>query len=250
MKSWNRNRSELRSPRQRAKRTASGRSWPDIFTQVIDFATKLVHCSSCLVYAFEEGQVTLRGRSLSSNEIQNSQPRELPPELLDLLRTKLLPVSWSQSISIGGPFHVLTNWLPRQQGERALVVPLVSRDQFVGAIFLEHSESHVYTADEITLLATIGFLLGSEISRSQLAIANAALSEELETRKLVERGKGILQRDLGMNEEEAYLALQQQSRRTRVPLKEIAEAVILSDDVKKGRNPKPEPAKQQPTGTE
>ncbi|MGA9528558.1 MAG: ANTAR domain-containing protein [Terriglobales bacterium] len=58
------------------------------------------------------------------------------------------------------------------------------------------------------------------------------LSGQLQTRKLVERAKGILQRELGMTEEQAYLALQRQSRQRRKPMKDIAEAIILSDDVK------------------
>ena len=55
--------------------------------------------------------------------------------------------------------------------------------------------------------------------------------EQLQTRKVVERAKGILQRDLGLNEEQAYLALQRQSRQKRKPMKEIAEAIVLSDEV-------------------
>jgi hypothetical protein len=35
-----------------------------------------------------------------------------------------------------------------------------------------------------------------------------------------------------MNEEQAYLALQRQSRQKRKPMKEIAEAIVLSDDVR------------------
>ncbi|MGB9489528.1 MAG: ANTAR domain-containing protein [Terriglobales bacterium] len=42
----------------------------------------------------------------------------------------------------------------------------------------------------------------------------------------------MLQRELGMSEERAYLALQRQSRQRRKPMKEIAEAIILSGDVK------------------
>ena len=48
----------------------------------------------------------------------------------------------------------------------------------------------------------------------------------------MERAKGILQRDLGLNEEQAYLALQRQSRQKRKPMKEIAEAIVLSDEVR------------------
>ena len=61
----------------------------------------------------------------------------------------------------------------------------------------------------------------------------AQLSERLETRKLLERAKGILQRDMGLTEEQAYLTLQQQSRQTRKSMKQIAEAIILSDEVKR-----------------
>jgi uroporphyrinogen-III synthase len=48
----------------------------------------------------------------------------------------------------------------------------------------------------------------------------------------VERAKGILQRDLGLSEEQAYLALQKQSRQKRKPMKEIAEAIILGEEVR------------------
>jgi len=41
-----------------------------------------------------------------------------------------------------------------------------------------------------------------------------------------------LQRDLGLSEEQAYLTLQRQSRQKRRSMKEIAEAMILGDEVK------------------
>ena len=69
-------------------------------------------------------------------------------------------------------------------------------------------------------------------SSDLLEEANLSLSDQLQTRKVVERAKGILQRELGLNEEQAYLALQKQSRQKRRPMKEIAEAIVLSDDVK------------------
>src|SRR3989442_2962460 len=47
---------------------------------------------------------------------------------------------------------------------------------------------------------------------ARLEVENSELAERLETRKVVERAKGILQRDLGITEEEAYLAIQRQSR--------------------------------------
>jgi uroporphyrinogen-III synthase len=58
------------------------------------------------------------------------------------------------------------------------------------------------------------------------------LWEKLQARKVVERAKGILQRDLGLSEEQAYLALQRQSRQKRKPMKEIADAIVLSEEVR------------------
>ena len=66
---------------------------------------------------------------------------------------------------------------------------------------------------------------------------NTQLSERLETRKIVERAKGILQRDLGVTEEEAYLTIQRQSRQRRKSKKEIAEAIVLGDDLRRGKQP-------------
>jgi uroporphyrinogen-III synthase len=83
--------------------------------------------------------------------------------------------------------------------------------------------------------------VGAEIEMARLEEANSNLSEQLQTRKVVERAKGILQRDLGMSEEQAYLTLQRQSRQKRKPMKEIAEAIVLSEEVR-GSTLSPKPA--------
>jgi uroporphyrinogen-III synthase len=99
----------------------------------------------------------------------------------------------------------------------------------------------VYRRREIRLISTVGFLVGAEIEMARLEDANSNLSEQLQTRKVVERAKGILQRDLGLSEEQAYLTLQRQSRQKRKAMKEIAEAIVLSDEIK-GNSPSPRPA--------
>jgi AmiR/NasT family two-component response regulator len=57
------------------------------------------------------------------------------------------------------------------------------------------------------------------------------LQERLVSRKLVDRAKGILMRDHGMTEAEAYRRIQVQSMNTRKTMKEIAEAIILAHGV-------------------
>ncbi|MFI5073263.1 MAG: ANTAR domain-containing protein, partial [Terriglobales bacterium] len=130
------------------------------------------------------------------------------------------------------PRFQLFDELPEDLFEAFLSVPLLCRGRSVGVINLQHRQPHIYSRRQIQLISMIGFLVGAEIEMARLDSENLDLSEQLETRKLVERAKGILQRDLGLTEEQAYLALQRQSRQKRREMKEVAEAIVLSDEVK------------------
>lgn len=59
------------------------------------------------------------------------------------------------------------------------------------------------------------------------------MNEALETRKLVERAKGILMRQTGLDEEAAYLRLQKTARNENRKLREVARAIILAEDVRR-----------------
>ena len=54
------------------------------------------------------------------------------------------------------------------------------------------------------------------------------LKETLETRKAVERAKGILMQLQNMNEAEAFRRIQKMSMNNRKPMKDVAEAIILA----------------------
>jgi AmiR/NasT family two-component response regulator len=58
------------------------------------------------------------------------------------------------------------------------------------------------------------------------------LQNALETRKLVERAKGILIDTQGMSEHEAFRKIQKMSMNTRKPMKEVAEAIILAHETR------------------
>ena len=56
------------------------------------------------------------------------------------------------------------------------------------------------------------------------------LQEALETRKVVERAKGILMDTQGLKEAEAFRKIQKMSMNTRRPMKQVAEAIILAHE--------------------
>ncbi|MGQ9677006.1 MAG: ANTAR domain-containing response regulator [Chloroflexota bacterium] len=59
------------------------------------------------------------------------------------------------------------------------------------------------------------------------------LREMLETRKLVERAKGVLMDQQGLKEADAFRKIQKLSMNTRKSMREIAEAILLAHEVGK-----------------
>jgi AmiR/NasT family two-component response regulator len=60
---------------------------------------------------------------------------------------------------------------------------------------------------------------------------NEALRRSLETRKLVERAKGILMTRLGLSEPEAFRRIQKTAMDTRKPMAEVAQALLLTEEL-------------------
>jgi len=83
------------------------------------------------------------------------------------------------------------------------------------------------------LQKSIAELQENERQREQLESEKSVLSDRLESRKLVERAKGILQRELKISEDEAYRAMQRQSQQMRKSMKEISVSIILNDELKR-----------------
>src|SRR5262249_5969465 len=129
--------------------------------------------------------------------------------------------------------------------EAFVSVPIVSGGEVIGVINVHHRESHTHSPEEVSLLVFIGEQMGGVVSKSLLEEEKAQLLEEaatfrrqLEERKLVERAKGILQQKYNTSEEDAYFRLRNQSRRLRRPMRDLAEAIILAEDI--GRDPESE----------
>ncbi|MFZ3202011.1 MAG: DUF4118 domain-containing protein [Candidatus Acidiferrales bacterium] len=81
---------------------------------------------------------------------------------------------------------------------------------------------------------TVAELRENERHRERLESEKSVLSDQLETRKVVERAKGILQREMKISEDEAYRTMRRESQQRRKSMREISESIILSDEMKRG----------------
>lgn len=84
---------------------------------------------------------------------------------------------------------------------------------------------------ESDLMPAIEIAISRYLEQHDLADQLGSLEQKLETRKLVDRAKGILMDKYQMNEAEAFRRIQQQSMNQRRSMKEIAEALIIAHEI-------------------
>jgi signal transduction protein with GAF and PtsI domain len=219
-------------------RLATADGFHEVLNRVVEFASALVKCDSCLIYVLEGDYLVLRASKNAHPDIVDHLKLRVGQGITGWVAEHHEPVAISEKAAHDIRFQFFHE-LPEDSYEAFLSVPLMCRGRVVGTVNLQHRLPHVYKRKEIRLISAIGLLVGAEIQLARMEQVNSNLTDQLQTRKVVERAKGILQRELGLNEEQAYLALQQQSRQKRKAMKEIAEAIILGDEVKENsRAPK------------
>lgn len=202
-----------------------------VLDRIVEFASDLVKCDSCLIYVLEGQELVLRASKNAHPDVVDRLKLHVGQGITGWVAEHNEPVAISEKAGEDSRFQFFHE-LPEDTYEAFLSVPLMCRGRTVGTINLQHRKPHVHKRKEIRLISAIGFLVGAEIELARMEEVNSNLADQLQTRKLVERAKGILQRELGLSEEQAYLGLQKQSRQKRKAMREIAEAIILGDEVK------------------
>lgn len=214
-------------------RFAAADSLDSVLNRVLTFVSTVVQCDSCFIYILENDELVLRASKNPHSDVVNRLKLRIGQGLTGWVAEHRQPVAVGCHAFEDPRFQVF-NELPEDHYEAFLSVPVLCRGRFVAVINVQHRLPHEHSWGEIQLVATVGFLVGAEIALARLESENLQLSERLETRKLLDRAKGILQRDLGISEEEAYLMIQKQSRQRRRTKRDIAEAILLADDLRRG----------------
>jgi uroporphyrinogen-III synthase len=211
--------------------------------EIVGLTVQVTGCDACLVYLIEpgSGEIVLRASQVPHAAELGSLRMKMGEGVTGWVAEHKSVVALSSNASADKRFKRFSA-LVEDTYEAFLSVPLVSGGDVIGVINVHHREAHEHSAEEIGLLTFIGEQMGNAVARARLSEENARLMEEtlemrreLETRKLVERAKGILQRNHNLTEEEAYLRLRNESRRMRRPMRELAEAIILAEELSRKR---------------
>ena len=203
-----------------------------LLERIVEFASSVVQCDSCFIYVLEKEELVLRASKNPHADVVDRLNLQVGQGITGWVAAHKQPVVIARDAAHDPRFKMFHE-LPEDNFEAFLSIPITGRGKLVGVINLQHRQPHEFTHREVQLMSTIGFLVGAEVELARLENENIQLAGQLQTRKILERAKGILQRDLKVSEEEAYLMLQKQSRQRRKSMREIAEAVILGDDLRR-----------------
>ena len=211
---------------------SSDRSLEEMLGEIVGLTVQATECDACLVYLVDH---EAREMVLRASQV---------PHAADLgeLRIKMgegvtgwvaehRSVVALASNAAADPRFKRFQALIEDTYEAFLSVPIVSGGEAIGVINVHHRESHSHKQEEIANLIFIGEQMGGAVSKARLMEEAATVRRQLEERKIVERAKGILQRKHNTTEEDAYFRLRNQSRRLRRPMRELAEAIILAEDL-------------------
>jgi AmiR/NasT family two-component response regulator len=118
-------------------------------------------------------------------------------------------------------------------------------------IILVSSHYDAETVERAKQAGVMGYLIkplrgGELIPAIELAVShfqefvalqreNENLKRTLQARKIIERAKGILMRSKGFSEAEAFSFIQRKSMDLRKPMREIAQALILGEELSKAK---------------
>jgi len=111
-------------------------------------------------------------------------------------------------------------------------IPMMVKGKVIGVLNVYTNKPYEFSKAEVTLLSTIANQAAVAIEKTELIVRTKIIQEELDTRKKTERAKGILMEERNINESEAFSLIRKSSMDKRISMKEIAEAIILSYEIR------------------
>jgi response regulator NasT len=165
----------------------------------------------------EAGYEVIAQASDGAQAIELVQEHKPDLAILDVKMPILDGISAAEEIITTCPVLMLTAFSQRELVDRA-------RDAGVMAYVLKP-----FTIND--LVPAIEIAISRHLQMKSLAAEVADLHDRLETRKIIDRAKGILMAALNLTEPEAFSWIQKAAMDRRLTMKEVAQAVISPDAV-------------------
>ncbi|PYS42504.1 MAG: GAF sensor protein [Acidobacteria bacterium] len=210
---------------------ASGRYLEEVLQLTVNIIAKMMQARVCSIMLVDgqKNELVIKAAKASSEEYWRKPNLKIGNSLISRVVKEKAPLMVRDVTKQEGYQYPE---LASKEGIRSLVsVPMILKNHVIGVLNVYSADERTFSNEDLRLLSTVADQVALAFENTKLNVAVQESQEALQTRKLVERAKSILQRQTNLSEEEAYKRLQQQSMKTRRSMREIAEAVILSSEL-------------------
>jgi signal transduction protein with GAF and PtsI domain len=210
---------------------ASGQYLDELLQLIVRMIAEMMQARVCSIMLVDtqKNELVLKAAKCSSEEYWQRPNLKIGRSLVSRVVKEKAPLLVRDVTKEEGYFYPE---LATKEGVKGLVsVPMIYREHVIGVINVYSADARAFSGEDVRVLTAVADQAAIACENTKLTVAVQETQEALQTRKLVERAKSILQKHSSLSEEEAYKRLQQQSMRTRKSMREIAEAVILSNEI-------------------
>lgn len=203
----------------------------DILKLIVTLTANVMKAKVCNVWLIDEKkqEFSIKATQLMHQEYLKKRTMKLNEGIVGLVAQEKKPVIIPNVLS--NKRYKEKN-LARKEGLISMAsLPMMVRDKVIGVLNVYTTNPYDFTRTDINLLSTVANQAAVAIEKTELIVKTKIIQEELESRKKVERAKGILMREKKISEEEAFFLIRKSSMNKRIPMKEVAEAIILSYDI-------------------
>jgi GAF domain-containing protein len=213
-------------------RTITTESYLDRILQVIsEMVAETFDSPVCSIMIVDEDkqELTIKGARCSSPEYLQKGPIKIGDSLIGrVVRERTLVTVPDVSAEKSYKYPELA----RRSGLISLLsVPLLAGLKVIGTLNIYTTDRRTFTPEEIGFAQAVAGQAALAFENARLISETLEMKRTLEARKVIERAKGILQHRHGVTEEQAYLDLRSESRRLRRPMRDLAEAIILAEEL-------------------
>jgi signal transduction protein with GAF and PtsI domain len=123
--------------------------------------------------------------------------------------------------------------MARKEGLCSLLsVPMMVKEDVIGIINCYTEKPHEFSEEETAIVQAVANQAAIAIQNTQLMEELVETKKALETRKVLEKAKGILMKELNIDEDTTHKMIHKKSMDSCKPVKEIAEAIILAWEIR------------------
>jgi len=204
----------------------------DILKLIVTLSANVMHAKICSLWLVDEREQALRIRATQAMSEEYLKERKLMvgEGIVGLVAKEKKPIVILDVLKDSR--YKEKTLAKKEKLTSMLSVPMMVKNRVIGVVNCYTTSSYEFSESDIDLLTAVANQAAVAIENTELMVKTKIVQEELEARKKIEKAKGILMKQKNLSEEQAYELLRKASMNKRLTMKDIAEAIILSHEIK------------------